>query len=187
MRAKRMFLTTALAAASVGLGAMLATSDAALAASDNRRPVAPAPTVVVADLGSGRGTVVLPNHIYDARPSSIGFGRRTYLFSTPGTRTVTHPKPDIRDHRKGSDFGKEGSNRYPPAGTNGGPLPTTGNIVRDHRGEPHPYTVTETKEYIQGNPTARTVKSFRTGAGMTVTVKSHPKPVCLGNACWLWD
>jgi hypothetical protein len=92
--------------------------------------------------------------------------------------------PIVHDHRKGSDFGKEGSNRYPPAGTNGGPRPTSGNTVRDHRGEPHPYAITETTEYVPGNPNPRTVKSFRTGTGETVTVKSRLKPVCLGNACW---
>jgi hypothetical protein len=180
MRAKRKFATPALATALLAL----MTSEVALAASiASTRSTASAPTAVVAtDLGSGRGTVVLPNVIYDARPSSTGFGRRTYLFSTPGTRTVTHPKPVINDHRKGSN---SGSSTYPPAGTPSTSIPPSGNTVRDHRGEPHPYTVTESKEYIQGNPNPRTVKTFRTGTGMTVTVKSHPKPVCIGNACWL--
>jgi hypothetical protein len=179
MRPKGKFATPAFATAVMAL----MTSEVALAASiGSTRSTASAPAaVVVADLGSGRGTVVLPNITYDARPSSAGFGRRTYLFSTPGTRTVTHPKPVINDHRKGSNSGSI----YPPAGTPSTSIPPSGNIVRDHRNEPHPYTITESKEYIQGNPNPRTVKSFRTGTGMTVTVKSHPKPVCLGNACWL--
>ena len=180
MRAKRKFLAPAFATALVAL----LTSEVALAASiGSTRSAASAPTAVVAtDLGSGRGTIVLPNIIYDARPSSSGFGRRTYLFSTPGARTVTHPKPVINDHRKGNS---SASSNYPPAGTPSTSIPPSGNIVRDHRTEPHPHTITESKEYIQGNPTPITVKSFRTGTGMTVTVKSHPKPVCIGNACWL--
>jgi hypothetical protein len=192
MRMEQTLLTTALATTSVVLGAMLMTAEAAPAGSTgNTRSAAASSTPAVAmDLGSGRGTVVLPNNIYDARPSSAGFGRRTYLFSTPGTRTVTHPNPVIHDHRKGGNFGNAGSNQHPPAGTNGGSLPTSGNVVRDHRGvDPYPYahTVTKTTEYVPGNPNPRTVSSFRTATGMTVTVKSHPKPVCLGNMCWLTE
>jgi hypothetical protein len=191
MRAERKFLTRALATVSLALPATLMTSEAVLAASTgNTRPAAMSSTPGATTKFGSRDsvTLVFPSVLYDARPSSIGFGRTTRQFShnRPGTVTIT-TKPIVHDHRKGSDFGKEGSNRYPPAGTNGGPLPTSGSIVRDHRGEPHPYTITQTTEYAPGNPNPRTVKSFRTGTGMTVTVKSPLKPVCLGNMCWLTE
>lgn len=191
MRSDRTFLSSMLVTASLAFAAILMTSEAVLAASaGNSRPAAVSSTPGTTTKFGSRDTVTLvfPSVLYDARPSSAGFGRTTREFSSshPGTVTIT-TKPIVHDHRKGSDFGKEGSNRYPPAGTQGGSRPTSGKVVRDHRNEPHPYAITETTEYAPGNPNPRTVKSFRTGTGMTVTVKSPLKPVCIGNACWLTD
>jgi hypothetical protein len=191
MCAGRKFLTTALAMASLAVGAMLMPSETVLAQDPNpqrtssiiRRPdwVRPGDQI---------------NLVYDARTKgknvqgkiiqNYSFGQIVGMTRADGT--ATRPgNAIVHDHRKGGNFGDAGSNLHPPAGTNGGPRPTSGNIVRDHRGDPHPYAVTETTEYVPGNPNPRTVKSFRTGTGMTVTVKSPLKPVCIGNACWLTD
>jgi hypothetical protein len=154
----------------------------------NQRPMAASPTAGNATNFGSRATVVLPNVVYDARLSSPTFGRRITL--PGGAQTVTTDKPIIRDHRKGSDFGKEGSNCYPPAGTHGTDLPTSGNIVRDHRSELPPGAITRTTvtDHRAGaNPNPYTTSSFRTGTGETVTVKSRQKPQCIGNMCWLTD
>jgi hypothetical protein len=104
-----------------------------------------------------------------------------------GTYTVTTNTAVVNDHRKGTDFGKLGSNLYPPAGTYGTDLPI-GGTVRDHRGEPPLGTITKSTvtDHTSGaNPNPYTLSSFRTATGMKVTVKSRQKTHCIGNTCWL--
>ncbi|HSL80572.1 MAG TPA: hypothetical protein VK877_13030 [Pseudolabrys sp.] len=191
MRANRTFLKTTLAMASLALGTMLMTSEIVLAQAPNPQRTS---RIIKRPDWVRPGDQV--NLVYDARTKTkdvVGKIHQNYTFGqvvgmTRADGAATRPANAIvHDHRKGSDFGKAGSNSYPPAGTNGGARPTSGNTVRDHRGEPHPYAVTQSTEYDHrpgANPNPRTVKSFRTATGMTVTVKSHQKPPCIGNACW---
>jgi hypothetical protein len=181
MRSDRTYLSSMLISASLALGAIPMTSEIVFAQHPNPRP----PRIERPDSIRPGDQIDL---IYDARTRP----RKSYTFGQiigmkRSDPNATRPADAIiRDHRKGSDFGKEGSNRYPPAGTGGGPRPTSGNTVRDHRGEPdYPAVTTSTeRDHRRGaNPNPSTVKSFRTGTGETVTVKSRPGPLCIGNAC----